>query len=208
MVTKRLDEIARIDISGVDKVTKKGDRTVSLCNFTDVYYNWEVTSDDVPEFMVASANEKEITRFRLRKGYVAITKDSETRDDIGISCLITDDLPNTVLGYHCALVVPDETQIDPGYLNAYLKTTTARKHFSNQASGSGQRYTLTLEGMGAVKIPIIPLIEQKKISSFVANINRKIRVNKRINDNLYAQSNTRIWPFINNGKKSSRAFAI
>lgn len=184
MKIKKLSEIAKIDISGVDKKTNPGEKSVKLCNFTDVYYNWSVSNSDVPNFMDASAKDTEIERFSLKKGYVAITKDSETRDDIGISCLITENLENTILGYHCALIIPNEDIVDGGYLNACLQTKMSRTYFSNQASGSGQRYTLSVNGIGCVKVPIIPLEEQKKIANLLDLIDRKIRVNNTINDNL------------------------
>ena len=44
MKIKKLSEIAKIDISGVDKKTNPGEKPVKLCNFTDVYYNWSDVS--------------------------------------------------------------------------------------------------------------------------------------------------------------------
>ena len=181
----RLDEIAKIDISGVDKKTKDGETTVKLCNFTDVYNNWAVTERMLDYFMLATANNNEISRFSLKKGMIALTKDSETRDDIGMSTYIADDLDNTILGYHTALIIPDEEKVDGSYLNGYLNSPRARAYFSNQASGSGQRYTLTIDGIGSVRISLPELEEQKKIGRLLSAIDRKIELNKEINDNLY-----------------------
>lgn len=183
----RLDEIARVDISGVDKKIKDDESPVKLCNFTDVYNNWAVTERMTKYFMPATANENEIKRFSLKKGMVAITKDSETRDDIGMATYIADDLENTVLGYHTALIIPDEKKVDGRYLNAYLNSLRARTYFSNQASGSGQRYTLTTEGIGSVKVPLPEMAHQKRIGKLLSDIDRKIELNNEINDNLYKQ---------------------
>ncbi len=183
MIFKRLSEIATIEISGVDKKTLEGEISIKLCNFTDVYYNWEIDSSYLDKFMIATAKQSEIDKFSLKKNDVVITKDSETREDIGISCLIKEDLANTILGYHCALIRPKKN-IDGGYLNACLQSNLARKYFSNQASGSGQRYTLTLTGIGSVNIPMIPYEEQIKIAEIFSNINEKISINNKINDNL------------------------
>ena len=182
---EKLENIAHIDISGVDKKSKENEMPVKLCNFTDVYKNWAVTDRMVDSFMTATANQDEISRFSLKKGMVAITKDSETRDDIGISTYIADDLENTVLGYHTALIVPNKEKVDGSYLNGYLQSKVARTYFSNQASGSGQRYTLTIGGIGSVKIELPPLTEQKKIGNLLSAIDRKIEINNQINDNLY-----------------------
>ncbi|MEI3535412.1 MAG: restriction endonuclease subunit S [Bacilli bacterium] len=179
----KLSEITDIKISSVDKKIKDNESKVKLCNFTDVYYNWDISSFDICHFMIASASKEEINKFSLSKNDILITKDSETRNDIGISCLVKENLPNTILGYHCALIRPNKN-IDGAYLNACLKNKTCRKYFSNQASGSGQRFTLSIDGIGSVKIPLIPFDEQKKISRFISNINDKISINNRINDNL------------------------
>ena len=39
----KLADIAKIEISGVDKKTIEGETPVRLCNFVDVYYNWAIT---------------------------------------------------------------------------------------------------------------------------------------------------------------------
>ena len=94
----RLGDVADVDISGVDKKTKEGEKAVRLCNFVDVYYNWAITANMYEGLMLASASDRDIESFRLRKGQVAITKDSETRDDIGVATYIADDFENVILG--------------------------------------------------------------------------------------------------------------
>lgn len=97
----KLADIAKIEISGVDKKTIEGETPVRLCNFVDVYYNWAITKDKAKRFMIASAKQSEIDRFSIGKGMVAITKDSETKYDIGVATYIADNFDNVVLGYHC-----------------------------------------------------------------------------------------------------------
>lgn len=184
MVFKKLSEVADIFLSSVDKKINDKEKNVKLCNFTDVYYNFDLDKNDSKKFMIATANENEIAKFKLQKDDVVITKDSETRDDIGISCHIKDDFDELVLlGYHCALIRP-RNNIDGAYLNVCLQSKMTRTYFSNQASGSGQRYTLTEKGIGDVKIPYFGKDIQKSISRLISNINQKIRINSRINDNL------------------------
>ena len=116
----KLSDVAIVEISSVDKKTKEGETPVRLCNFTDVYHNWAITSDMANNFMEATANAREIEKFTIKKGQVAFTKDSETRDDIGIPTYIADDFENVLLGYHCALITPDESKISGKYLNAFM----------------------------------------------------------------------------------------
>lgn len=184
----KLGEVATIEVSGVDKKTKEGETPISLCNFTDVYYNWAITKGMYQGFMRATANTSEISRFSLRKGQVALTKDSETRFDIGISSYIAEDFSDVILGYHCALITPDESKVDGRYLNAFLHSDMSRKYFANTACGSGQRYALTAQSVTDLPIWLPSLIAQKRIGQLLSDIDRKIALNRAINHNLEAMA--------------------
>ena len=184
----KLGDLATVEISGVDKKMKDGEKKIRLCNFVDVYYNWAITTARHDSFMFATANTKEISRFQLKKGQVALTKDSETRDDIGISTYIADDFDDVILGYHCALITPNRDVLDGSYLNALLHTEYAKKYFAFNASGSGQRYALSVEALNSFPVPRIPLREQQRIGEIFSALDKKIELNRRINQNLEAMA--------------------
>lgn len=182
----KLGDIATVEISGVDKKIKDGEEDIRLCNFVDVYYNWAITMARHDSFMLATARPNEISKFQLKKGQVALTKDSETRDDIGISTYIADDFNDVILGYHCALITPNKDILDGRYLNALLHTDYAKKYFAFNASGSGQRYALSAEILNSFPVPVIPLQKQKQIGEIFSALDKKIELNKQINQNLEA----------------------
>lgn len=184
----KLSDVAKVEISSVDKKTKAGETPVRLCNFTDVYHNWAITSDMADTFMEASANTNEIEKFTIKKGQVAFTKDSETRDDIGIPTYIADNFENVLLGYHCALITPDETKLCGKYLNAFMHSAYIQKYFENSASGSGQRYTLSLETLESMPLLLPSLAEQKRIGKIFTSLDKKIELNHKINQNLEAMA--------------------
>ena len=184
----KLADIAKIEISGVDKKIMDGETHVRLCNFVDVYYNWAITKEKAKSFMVASAKQAEIDKCSIGKGMVAITKDSETRDDIGVATYIADNFENVVLGYHCALIAPNSAIVDGKYLNAFMHTCYIQKYFENNASGSGQRYTLSNDTIGNIPVLLPSIEEQHIIGKVLADIDRKIELNKQINDNLEAMA--------------------
>lgn len=184
----KLGDIAEIIISSVDKKTKDGEQKVRLCNFVDVYHNWAITKSMHNFFMIASAKEKDIERLSLKKGYVALTKDSETRDDIGISTYIADNLNNVILGYHCALVKPNEDILSGKYLNAFLHSNYIKKYFELNATGSGMRYTLSIQTLYDMPILLPSLEEQEYIGNIFSTIDRKIDLNRSINHNLEAMA--------------------
>ena len=184
----KLADIAKIEISGVDKKTIEGETPVRLCNFVDVYYNWAITKDKAKRFMIASAKQSEIDRFSIGKGMVAITKDSETKYDIGVATYIADNFDNVVLGYHCALITPNPTIVDGKYLNAFMHTQYIQKYFENNASGSGQRYTLSNDTINNIPVLLPSMEVQHTIGKLLADLDCKIELNKRINDNLEAMA--------------------
>ena len=184
----KLADIAKIEISGVDKKTIEGETPVRLCNFVDVYYNWAITKEKAKAFMVASAKQTEIDKCSIGKGMVAITKDSETRDDIGIATYIADDFEDVLLGYHCALITPNPAIVDGKYLNSFMHTRYIQKYFENNASGSGQRYTLSNDTISNIPVLLPSIEEQHTIGKLLADLDRKIELNKQINDNLEAMA--------------------
>ena len=184
----RLGDVAEILISSIDKKSKDGEAPVRLCNFVDVYRNWAVTANSIQDFMVATTNENNLKKFSLKKGYVAFTKDSETRNDIGISTYIADDLVNTVLGYHCALVKPNNSILSGKYLNAFLHSGYIKKYFELNATGSGMRYTLSIDTLNNTPILAPSVKIQERIGHIFSDIDRKICLNRQINDNLEAMA--------------------
>ena len=184
----KLGDIATVEISGVDKKIKDEEEDIRLCNFVDVYYNWAITMARHDSFMLATARPNEVSKFQLKKGQVALTKDSETRDDIGISTYIADDFDDVILGYHCALITPNKDILDGRYLNALMHTDYAKKYFACNASGSGQRYTLSAETLNSFPVPVIPLQKQKQIGEIFSALDKKIELNKQINQNLEAMA--------------------
>ena len=105
---------------------------------------------------------------------------------VGIATYIADDFDNVILGYHNALITPNSEKLNGKYLNALFYTDYARTYFANNASGSGQRYALSVDALNNFPIPLIPLAEQKRIGDIFSSIDQKIALNRQINQNLRA----------------------
>lgn len=180
----KLGDIADIRTSNVDKKITPNQKTVKLCNFVDVYHNWAISKNNYSGFMTATASDDEISKFLLKKGQVAFTKDSETRNDIGVSTYIAEDFEDVVLGYHTALATPDERIVIGEYLNAFMHSSYIQKYFELNATGSGMRYTLSLQTLHDIPVLAPDLNTQHKIGTLLSNIDHKISVNREINRNL------------------------
>ena len=175
----RLGEVADVRISGVDKKTAPGELPIRLCNYTDVYYNWTIRPTMHDGFMVASAKEDEITKFRLLAGQVVMTKDSETRDDIGHTAFVSSDFEDVILGYHCALISPQNGVLDGCYLNALFRTRHIADYLARNAGGSGQRYYLSESAIRDVPLCLPPYDAQLRIAGVLGSIDEKIELNRK-----------------------------
>jgi len=166
-----LSEIAEIRISNVDKKSVAGEQGVSLCNYMDVYANDYIRSD-IP-FMEATASLAEIEKFKVVKGDVIITKDSETPYDIGIPAVVVDDIENLVCGYHLALIKPKTSMVDPVFLSKQLASSESASYFSKLAAGS-TRYGLSNGAIAKTPILLPDIKIQRKISVFLTTLDQTI----------------------------------
>jgi type I restriction enzyme S subunit len=159
--TQPLKHAAAIVVSNVDKLSTQGQQPVRLCNYTDVYYRRRITGD--LDFMEATATQEQIARFGLRAGYVLITKDSETADDIAVPAFVPSDLPGVVCGYHLAVLKPRAGRAEGSYLYWALRSQFVRQQFTVAATGV-TRFGLRTDAIGAARIPLPELKTQLEVA--------------------------------------------
>lgn len=167
---KRLKHIAYAFPSNVDKKSVEGEESVRLCNYTDVYYNDQITSD--LDFMRATATKAQIAKYSLKSGDVIITKDSETADDIGIATYVPADLPDVVCGYHLSMIRAKDSA-NGRYIKRLFDSNYVRANLEVSAQG------LTRVGLGQYEvdnltIPVPPVSEQQMIAAFLDCETKKI----------------------------------
>ncbi len=139
-LVKRLKYVSSINPSNVDKKSSEDEKQVFLCNYVDVYKNDFITSD--LQFMEATASDAQIENFKLRKGDVLITKDSETPDDIAVPALVKEELENVICGYHLSHIKCNDQFIKGEFLFRLFQVDLYRQYFSTLARGI-TRYGLT-----------------------------------------------------------------
>lgn len=160
----RLDAVADVLFSNVDKHTIDGEEPVRLCNYVDVYKNNCITSDI--DFMEASADEREIKKFQIRRGDVLATKDSEAADDIAISSLVTEDFPGVLCGYHLAMIRPRFLSVSGPFLAWLHASKSFRAQYEAKAVGV-TRFGLSQYAFRAARVPLPPLSEQQRIAAYL-----------------------------------------
>ena len=180
---RRLRNVADLRVSSVDKHKREDEENVRLCNYVDVYNNDRITAK--MNFMHATATPDEIERYRLERGDVLVTKDSETWDDIGVPALVSDSAPDLISGYHLALLRPRSEYAVGGYLFRALESKGISRQFHVQARGV-TRFGLTHVGIESARLPVPPLPEQVGIARFLDHADRRIQRYIRAKQKLLA----------------------
>jgi type I restriction enzyme S subunit len=161
-VTK-LKFTSAITPSNIDKKSYEDELPISLCNYTDVYYNETITPEI--EFMAATATREQIRKFSLKKHDVIITKDSEDPNDIAVPSLVAETMDSVVCGYHLTLLRPAKNT-NGRFLKRYFDSKTTRSYFSTRANGL-TRYGLGSYPLSNADIALPPLSEQHQIAAFL-----------------------------------------
>jgi type I restriction enzyme S subunit len=161
--TTRVQHVADIHPSSVNKKSSEEETPVRLCNYTDVYYGSRIS--DASDFMEATATDSEIETHELRAGDVLVTKDSEARDDIAVPALVERDMPGVLCGYHLAQLRPSE-RIDGAYLYYCFKTPSVGAQFEASATGI-TRYGLGVDALKKSQLYLPPLDEQRAIADYL-----------------------------------------
>jgi len=176
----RLDAVAHVLFSNVDKHTKEGELPIRLCNYVDVYKNEKITRS--LDFMEATANPREVDKFQIHQGDVLATKDSEEWNDIAIPALVTEDLPGVLCGYHLALIRPRSKRIIGPFLAWAHASKQIRAQYEAKAVGV-TRFGLSQYIFKAACVPLPPVSEQNLIAAYLdagcAVVDKAVTIKRR-----------------------------
>lgn len=95
------------------------------------------------------------------------------------------------------VVEPDESLANKYYLTYLINSPLIQKQIKSLTGGSVQSVVNTKD-IADLLIPVPPLEKQKEIADFISYFNKKIKVNKAINNNLNAILDLIIGEIINN----------
>ena len=168
---RRQSGLVDLRVSNVDRHKVDDERAISLCDYVEVYRRDRIGSDT--PFSRGTALDSEVKRFRLRRGDVLITKDSESWRDIASPALVEYEAEDLVCGYHLAILRPG-----PRLLGEYLLRVTQSAPVATQYQTTANgvtRFGLTQGGIKRVEIPVPPLGDQVAIASFLDHFDARIR---------------------------------
>ncbi|MCM1357058.1 MAG: restriction endonuclease subunit S [Prevotella sp.] len=156
---KLLGELFKIK-NGLNKEKSAFGKGKPIINFTDVYKNRWLAKDSFSGLVDVTPNE--IKRYSAKKGDVFFTRTSETKEDIGMSSTLIEDVPDCVFSGFVLRARPITTLLIPKFCAYYFSTHNVRSQIIKYASFT-TRATTTGEKLSKINIPIPPIEEQVRI---------------------------------------------
>ena len=167
---EKLKYNADISFSSVDRHQFDEEIKVSICHYPNAYKNEKI--ELVTFLSEGTCTELEFEKYQLKQGQVIITKDSESANDIGVPCYITETFENGVCGYHLAIITSNEEMLLGEYLFRFLQTQNVRSFFETNSNGV-TRFGLGKPTIENLYVPILDLKEQNEIVDY---LNSKINI--------------------------------
>jgi type I restriction enzyme S subunit len=180
--TAKMKELGQFASSGIDKKEQEGETHVRMVNYTDVYGNRTRAITKDRELMSTTCPHWKVKACSLQRGDLVFTPSSETEDDIGLSALVTDDLPNTVFSYH-VLRFRFKEELDINF-RKYLANNPAVLDFFSSVCEGTTRQILTRDDFKNALVLLPDTEEQRAIAEFLdretANIDNLIAKKERL----------------------------
>ena len=107
-----------------------------------------------------------------------------TGDSVARVCQAPQDVLPARVNQHVAIIRPDATKLDPGYLRYHLASPETQTLLLSWAGSGGTRNALTKGMIESLELPIPTLSEQRAIAHILGTLDDKIELNRRMNQTL------------------------
>lgn len=177
----KLGDIGEIRTSSVNKKIKNDEKNILLLNYMDVYNNKYIDSEI--EFMEVTATGHQIKTNNLVIGDILFTPSSETRDDIGHSSVVIENIKDLLYSYHLVRYrLKSSDSMSLAFKGYCFNNEEILKKFSRLATGS-TRYTLSKADFESIKFKLPPLPEQEAIANILSTADKEIELLKELLQN-------------------------
>lgn len=146
--------------NGLNKEKEAFGKGKPIINFTDVFKKRYLVNGNFTGLV--DVNEEEIERYSAKKGDVFFTRTSETREDVGMSSTLIEDVEGCVFSGFVLRARPLTDLLLPKFCAYYFATRSVRKTITQYASFT-TRATTTGPKLSKIMVPILPVSEQQQI---------------------------------------------
>lgn len=198
----RLRDISEIKRGTLDKSIKEDEMPVYLVQYTNIYYKREqkITDED---YLPITVTEHEIQNYKVKKGDILLTASSETKDDIGHSTVIVDELPNHVFGSDVLRIRISDKVMDLKYKKYFMENNYYLSKFDKLSRGI-TRFRFGMDSFKSLKYAIPPLNEQKEIANYLdsqeKHIDNLVENKQKIIEEMESYKKSLIYEYVT-GKK-------
>lgn len=170
--------------SGLSKNSKEFGFGKPFLSFKTVFNNY-ILPEELPDLVNSNVDEQE--RCSIMKGDIFLTRTSETLNELGMSSVALRDYPEATFNGFTKRLRPKGKQIYPLYVAYYMRSPFFRANINSMASMT-TRASLNNDILSRLPIQVPTYEEQEKIGDILYLFDKKIKLNHRINDNLFAQA--------------------
>ena len=168
--------------NGLTRPSKDRGTGYKMVNMGEIFAYDFIHAQDMERVLLS---DKEKDSYLLRKGDLLFARQSLTVEGTGKSSLVEDLSEETTFESHLIRCRLDSTLASPLYFYYFFRSPYARKKMSglvSKVSASG------IKGADLEKfpVPVVDLITQKQVAEALHSFDKKIEVNRQLNDNLAA----------------------
>ena len=170
--------------SGLSKNSKEFGFGKPFLSFKTVFNNY-ILPEELPDLVNSNVDEQE--RCSIMKGDIFLTRTSETLNELGMSSVVLRDYPEATFNGFTKRLRPKGKQIYPLYVAYYMRSPFFRANINSMASMT-TRASLNNDILSRLPIQVPTYGEQEKIGDILYSFDKKIKLNHRINENLFQQA--------------------
>lgn len=171
--------------SGISSKPEQAGHGFPFISFSTVFNN-QFLPENFLDLMDTSEKERET--YSIKKGDVFLTRTSETLDELGMSSVAVEDIPNGTYSGFLKRLRPKQTDISyHKFMAFYLRSKLFRKTMNNNAIMT-LRASLNEQIFSYLDLLLPEFKEQKKIGNYLYLLNQKIELNNKINTELEAMA--------------------
>ena len=156
-----------------------------IVNYMDAYHHRGLHASDIQGRV--SLEREEIRRFAVKKGDVFFTRTSETPDEVGISSVLLDDLPDGVFSGFVLRGRPKSTELLPDYCKYCFSTQAVREAIVKSCTYTTRALT-NGNVLSRINILVPSTREQQAIADQIGDLDKLIT---SLNDTLAKQRDAR-----------------
>ena len=178
----KFNELYKIS-SGISTSKEQYGRGFPFLSFREVFKNYFLP-DKLANLLDTSIIEQE--KFSIKKGDIFITRTSETLDELAMSSVVLKDYPRATFSGFLKRLRPINDEVYSKYIAFFLRSRYFRKAINNNTIMT-LRASFNEDIFSFLDLYLPNYKEQVKIGDLLYNIEKKIQINTKINDNLEKQ---------------------